>query len=524
MIKRKNFFLQNKKQIRSIYKQHGYLALIAIFMIVVIGFLNITLSYLFSVSSVISISNLQSNQAFYLAESGLEQAIRSLLTPVITNRLTCSSLNISNTLGAGAYTATGTGPFYNSSPATLTGTITATATTIPVSSASGYQSSGRIMIDNELINYASISGTNFIVAKRGADGTLASNHASGTRVGQYQCNLSSQGGVPSLSPSSSIFGGKRTLSESVQLQEGWAVGTNLSGSSWNVIHWNTPTEKQWTQQTVSVSSPQILTGISILSNVDAWAVGNKAVVLRYNGSTWSMVNTGITGGDNLTSVSAVSSQEVWACADQGKIYKWTPLTNWTSPSSPGNNPNSISMVDTTGAGTATAGWLVGAKKTAYRYNGTTWASSNTGITVDLNGVSTLSSTDAWAVGLNGAIYHWTGSWGAVSTPTSNTLNGISMIVSGSNDIGWAVGNSSTALYYDGTSWTSTNSGLASNLTLTGVVTLSSTEAWLTDSSGHVYEWNGSTWTLIFTSAKALSSIAFINPNNQPFSAWTEIFS
>lgn len=506
-------------------QQRGYLLIVAAFIVVAIGFLGVGIAYMSVGSSASAISHLQSDKAFYLAESGFEQATHLLLTSDMTNRQTCSGLSINNTLGNGVYAVTSTGPFYINSPATLTGAITATATTIPVTSTSGYQNSGRIMIDQELIDYASIDSTNFIGVTRGVDTSTASSHASGAGIGQYQCNLLSQGGVPSLTLTVNRMSGKRILSEAIQLQEGWSVGTNLSGSAWNVAHWNVPTEKQWTQQAIAVSSPQILTAVSILSNVDAWAVGNKATALHYNGNTWTLVDTGLPNGDNLTSVSAVSSQEVWACADQGKIYKWTPGTNWTSPSAPGNNPNSISMVDSNGTGTANAGWLVGAKKTAYRYNGTSWSSSNTGITADLNSVSTLSATDAWAAGNGGNIFHWTGgaSWSAVTTPTTNTLNGISMIQSGSTDIGWAVGNTSTALYYNGTSWASSNSGLAANLTLNSVITVSSTEAWTVASNGQTYEWNGSTWTLIFTSTKALNGIDVIHPNHQPFSAWTESF-
>jgi MSHA biogenesis protein MshP len=318
----------------SLKKQQGFLMIVAVILIVVIGFLGVAISYMSASSSAGTINYLLGDQALYLAESGFEQATHQLMNSTLANRTACSGLTISNTVGVGAYNVTSTGPFSVSSPTTLSNAVTATATTIPVISTSGYQNSGRIIIDQEWINYASIDSTNFIGVTRGIDGTSASIHALGTRIGQYQCHLSSQGGVPSLSPSANMLSGKRLLTESIQLQEGWAVGNNLSGALWNVIHWNNPNEKSWTQQTIAVSPPQILTAVSIISNVDAWVVGNKASAIHYNGSTWTLTNTGITGGDNLTSVSAVSSQEVWTCADQGKIYKWTPSTNWTSPANP----------------------------------------------------------------------------------------------------------------------------------------------------------------------------------------------
>lgn len=503
--------------------QQGYLTLITVVLIVIIGFIAATLAYIIYGSAFGSLNLQQATQALYLAESGLEDATHTLLANTLAQRGTCTGLSLTNnSIGNGAYSVTSTGPFYVSSPTTLTSAIASNAISIAVASTANYQTSGRIMIDQEIMNYAGKDATHFLFVQRGMDNTLASSHASTTPVGQYQCQLTSTGGLPGLTFTSGAAGGKRILKEAIQLQEGWVAGSKLTGPAWNVAHWNTPTEKQWTQQTIAIASPQNLTAVSIVSNVDAWVVGDKASALRFNGSSWSLINTGLPGGDNLTSVSAISSQEVWSCSDQGKIYKWTPSTNWTTSASPGNKPNGISMIDTNGNGTADAGWLVATKKTAFRYNGATWASANTGITVDLNGVSTLSATDAWAVG-PAAIFQWNGSTWSSSSPTAATLNSISMIKSGNLDVGWTVGTSSTALYFDGTSWTLKNTGLAGSLTLNSVKTVSPTEAWTVTSTGVIYEWNGSTWTQVTTLAAGLNGIDILHPNKQPFSAWSESF-
>jgi hypothetical protein len=44
------------------------------------------------------------------------------------------------------------------------------------------------------------------------------------------------------------------------------------------------------------------------------------------------------------------------------------------------------------------------------------------------------------------------------------------------------------------------------------------------STGAIYEWNGNSWNLIFSTSSALSGIDIVHPNRQPFSAWTENFS
>ncbi len=516
---------------KSLRHQKGYLAIVAVLLIMVLGFLGVAVAIM-TVSGSSAINNfIKAEAALDIAEGGLEETARLLLTPNLTGsnaRIACASItsnsNLTNTaIGSGTFTATtvASNPIHAST--TLSSALTNSATTIPVASTSGFASAGRITIDNEIINYGAISGANFVGIKRGADGSTAASHASAAPVGQYQCSSSIQGGIPNLTNPV----GKRVLTGSIQLEEGWAAGNTLAGpTNWNIAHWNTPTETQWTQQAPAIASPQILNAVSMLSNADAWIVGSQAIALHYNGSTWTKVNTGITGGDNLLTVSAVSSTEAWTASAQGKIYKWTG-GSWTNPSTPTNSLNSLSMLDTNGNGTADVGWVVGTKKTAFLYNGTTWTSTNTGISVDLNGVSIVSATDAWAAGLTGKIFQWTGgaSWAAITTPSASpTLNSISMIKSGSSDIGWAVGTNSTAWFYNGTSWASSNTGLAASLTLTSVITLSTNEAWVVDSAGHIYEWNGSSWNLIFTSTKALNGIDMLRPNNQPISSWIESFA
>lgn len=116
------------------------------------------------------------------------------------------------------------------------------------------------MIDRELIDYSAIDGDSFVGAVRGAAGTAAAAHAGGTPVGQYQCGLISQGGVPSLAAPD----GLRTLQQGVQLQEGWAVGANGT-----ILQWDSTT---WTAAASPVGVQ--LNSVSMLSYADGWAVGN----------------------------------------------------------------------------------------------------------------------------------------------------------------------------------------------------------------------------------------------------------
>jgi hypothetical protein len=70
---------------------------------------------------------------------------------------------------------------------TLTSGILATATTIPVASVKNMNPTGKIRINNEVIQYTSISGNNIIcvASGRGADGTTAAAHSSGDAVTNF---------------------------------------------------------------------------------------------------------------------------------------------------------------------------------------------------------------------------------------------------------------------------------------------------------------------------------------------------
>ena len=73
----------------------------------------------------------------------------------------------------------------------LNGSHTDSVTTITVDSTSGFDSSGTIYINGEVITYTGTSSTTFTGATRGANGTTASAHDSGVQVAQF-----SGGGIP----------------------------------------------------------------------------------------------------------------------------------------------------------------------------------------------------------------------------------------------------------------------------------------------------------------------------------------
>jgi hypothetical protein len=71
---------------------------------------------------------------------------------------------------------------FDASANTISANVAVIDSVIPLTSSSGFPSSGRIKIGNEIITYASLSGNNLTGCTRGVNGTIAAGHTSGAAV------------------------------------------------------------------------------------------------------------------------------------------------------------------------------------------------------------------------------------------------------------------------------------------------------------------------------------------------------
>ncbi|OGT45844.1 MAG: hypothetical protein A3E83_00510 [Gammaproteobacteria bacterium RIFCSPHIGHO2_12_FULL_41_20] len=543
------------KKLVSLQRQQGYFLFIAVIFILVIGIMGSLIAYMFSNKAPISVAEQNGLKAFYIAESGLEIGARLLTMPNITGtpiRLACSSITgsaaITNaSLGDGTFTITtiNSSPIYTMN--TLSAAISSSVTTIPVSGISGFASQGRIMIDRELMDYASISGNSFIEVTRGTGGTTAASHANSTSISQYQCSFNIQSGIPNLTSPVA----QRNIQTNVQLQEGWTVG-NRSGNNFVLSRWNRPTEIAWTNVTVAGGNDASnLNSVNMLSNAEAWAVGNRTnnhlIFLHWNGSAWSLSTLTGCSGQDLLGVSAVSSQEAWAtgvryrenCAGSGpRRYTiarwdgstWSLLTPASSPSIPADNTsnqtlNAIHVIDTDNDGIGNIGFAVGDNGTILQYDGSNWTSATSPVTNNLFGVYAVSATEAWAVGASGRILKWNGSsWSTVTSPVTTTLNAIKMVDTdgdGTANFGLVAANSGRILSYNGSTWSFVDLG---GTNLFSVDIINQNDAWVAGASGTTMHWDGSTWTEIESGTNnRLNGISVIGPAKNPNFTWKQVF-
>ena len=285
------------------------------------------------------------------------------------------------------------------------------------------------------------------------------------------------------------------------LKTGLLIATILLSTTWLItnVHGN------WSPVTIPIT--QSLSGISMVSTTEGWAVGSGGIILRLSGGTWSVIpSSPVT--TNLLCVSMVSSGEGWAVGASGVILRCTggSWSNYTS-SPVTNYLYSVSMTS------PTDGWAVGASGVILRCTGGSWSNyTSSPVTNYLYSVDMISATEGWAVGASGVILRCTGgSWSNyTSSPVTNYLYSVSMT---SPTDGWAVGASGVILRLTGGTWNRVTSIPTTN-TLYSVNMVSATDGWAVGTSGVTLHWDGATWNLITPSptTQNLQAVSMVSAN------------
>ncbi len=536
----------------NIKRARGFLLIVAVLVLVVIAVAIAALGNMTSADIRSSSGHAQSEQAYFVALSGLEGATRTVLEPTLSNRVPCASLSgnpaVTNVaLGPGKFSATGGAAVYPSPPATLNGNLTAAASVIPVNSIAGYSASGRIMIDLELIDYSATSNLAatcgaapcFVGAHRGMAGTAANAHATGTRVGQFECDVQSAGGVPDLVNAQA----KRVLTQGTQLQEAWAVGAPGGVGSGQRPWFVRFRENTWAELTAaSFNVNAQLNKVSMLSYADGWAVGNQSGgELIYHWTVtpapgWArMAVSAAIPNVNLQGVHCLDANTCWAvgAASGGNvvIIRWTGGPTWSYPalptSAPLPSPSINAQLNSVWCNSANDCWAVGNQSGGEfiaRWTGgprwTRMAVSAAIPNVNLWSVKCVAVNDCWAVGAasggNVVIIRWTGgpAWSYPALPTSAPLPTPSVnaqlnsvFCNNANDC-WAVGNNAAGevilRWTGGPRWVRVGPVVAiANTNLNAVTCVNAIDCWAVgNASGGseiILHWDGSAWTQLANS-------------------------
>jgi|GEM_PF-7084294 len=221
----------------------------------------------------------------------------------------------------------------------------------------------------------------------------------------------------------------------VSSTEAWAVGNRVTNSRYGILHYNGSSwcrigDSGCTYGIVISEDAQNLYDIQMVQNGSLGvAVGgsdNVAVALLYFGSSvgWIVISPDpslLIG--RLWGVAVMQGGEAWAVGrsafvTNGRIIRLnlSSSTDWSISLSIGTSNTvlrSISMLDLNEDGFADYGWAVGENRTAYWYNGTSWASGSSMLSgCTTSGSDNFSSVVLWGKGngilttSNGKICFW----------------------------------------------------------------------------------------------------------------------
>ena len=166
--------------------QKGAALIAVVIIIVILAFMGVMFLSMVNTASLTSVNDMQSTQALYVAEGGLEYGIKQLKN----NPLYIGDADIS--LGSGTFTTT----VVNSLTTVNPNPIAIGNLTINVTSTTGFSIPGTIKIDREYIYCTGKTAASFTNCTRGYRGTTAATHSVGSNVYQYS-NITSTGTVGS---------------------------------------------------------------------------------------------------------------------------------------------------------------------------------------------------------------------------------------------------------------------------------------------------------------------------------------
>ena len=139
-------------------------------------------------------------------------------------------------------------------------------------------------------------------------------------------------------------------------------------------------------------------------------------------------------------------------------------------------------------------FAVGQSGVILHYDGSDWATMDSGTSTDLFGIWGTSASDVFVVGNTATILHYNGSgWSAVASglPQSSEYNLFCIWGSSSTDI-YAGSSGGKIIHYDGSDWTSGGTGIGG--IILDIWGTSATDVFATSSWGNILHYNGTDWS------------------------------
>ncbi|MBX3269450.1 MAG: hypothetical protein KF729_04280 [Sandaracinaceae bacterium] len=255
----------------------------------------------------------------------------------------------------------------------------------------------------------------------------------------------------------------------------WAVGNELA--HWDGFAWNSA----WSAARRGYGTYR---GVWAFGPDDVWAVGggdSEALVSHWDGDRWQETPVPPDVGW-LYDVWGAGPRDLWAVGEGGVIIRWNG-TEWTV-----SRRGGPLLWKLWGSG-ADDVWAVGDGGTVWRWNGVRWALVPTGVSSACRGVWGLGPDDVW-IASSDVLLHWDG---ASIAPLSDAPGGDVVWGLAQDDI-W-VAFPGRAHHWDGSRWTEhavPGDVAQGTARLTAVIGRASNEVWAMGDE-NLIRWDGSRW-------------------------------
>ena len=240
-----------------------------------------------------------------------------------------------------------------------------------------------------------------------------------------------------------------------------------------------------------------LNGLWVASDDEAFAVGDGGRVLRYDGVSWSALDSGT--HDDWRGVWGMDGQ-IFVVGEAGVVRHYDG-TRWEtiSDKSLKNDLNAVWGYRQPGEPGEIRLVAAGDKGILLFYHGG-WETFDGGMTADLGDVFGTSGSDIFTVGSSGTILHFDGfQWRAMESPASGRLWAVWGV--GGTDA-FAVGDSNAIVHFDGWLWRKMDDDPEKNDHFKSVWGRSGTDVYAVGDDGMIEHYDGVRWRRMASGTEA----------------------
>ncbi len=310
--------IRRKKTTNQLDRERGISLIAVIIAMLLLSLLGTVLVSIVTTERYAGTNQMQAMSAQYLAEAGLDRALHYFFNEGqscgTTDQPPGTPPVFNATLGGGSFTVNT--HQYNPTALTLTAALNETDISFAVSdnvATAGYAPYGIVIIDQEYLECAQATGTQFKNCKRGVGGTTPASHKGpndpnpgdvAANVFQDFCIVNSTGTIASALSNNA----QRVVSIGFsQFDQGYAVGDNGTILQWNGAAWSAATSP----------TGRILRTVKLTALDRGWIGGDSGVMGQLSGGPWTKQRSAYlylpANGGNDIAVFDTDPHEVGSC-------------------------------------------------------------------------------------------------------------------------------------------------------------------------------------------------------------------